>query len=312
MRTRRSVRTVRPARALAGLLLAAAVALTGCGAGGDSGDAPSQMKDAAAAPGEADGATADAKEGAGPAASGARPGAASSAGPKLPVDHVIRTATLTVQVKEVSKALGTARTATENAGGYIGDETTTRDVDSAEQTRVVLRVPVEKYDDVLTALQGTGTLLERTAKAQDVGDQVVDVDSRVASQRASVARVRALMDRAAKLTDVVALEGELSRREADLEALLARQASLKDRTSMATVTLTLTETPVKEAAEDEDPGFLDALAGGWHALLTTLRWIAVAVGAVLPFAVPALAILLAWRRLRRARRETRPGEPAED
>ncbi|MFJ8942190.1 DUF4349 domain-containing protein [Streptomyces sp. NPDC102395] len=305
MRTRR---TVRPARALAGLLLAAAVALTGCGAGSDSGDAPSQMKDAAAAPGEADGAQADAKEGAGPAAGGARPGAA----PKLPVDHVIRTATLTVQVKDVSKALDTARTATENAGGYIGDETTTRDVDSAEQTRVVLRVPVEKYDDVLTALQGTGRLLERTAKAQDVGDQVVDVDSRVASQRASVARVRALMDRATQLTDVVALEGELSRREADLEALLAREASLKDRTSMATVTLTLTETPVKKAAEDEDPGFLDALAGGWHALLTTLRWIAVAIGAALPFAVPALAILLAWRRLHRARHETRPAEPAED
>ncbi|MFJ1733754.1 DUF4349 domain-containing protein [Streptomyces sp. NPDC088254] len=307
MRTRRSVRTVRPARALAGLLLAA-VALTGCGAGGDSGDAPSRMKDAAAAPGEADGAKADAEEGAGPAASGARPGAA----PKLPVDHVIRTATLTVQVKDVPKALDTARSATENAGGYIGDETTTRDVDSAEQTRVVLRVPVGKYDDVLAALQGAGTLLERTAKAQDVGDQVVDVDSRVASQRASVARVRALMDRATKLTDVVALEGELSRREADLEALLARQASLKDRTSMATVTLTLTETPVKKAAEDEDPGFLDALAGGWHALLTTLRWIAVAIGAALPFAVPALVILLAWRRLHRARHETRPDEPTED
>ncbi|MFJ9739038.1 DUF4349 domain-containing protein [Streptomyces sp. NPDC101166] len=311
MRTRRSVR---PVRALSGLLLAAAVALTGCGAGGDSGDAPSAMKDTAAAPGEADGAQADAKEGADAAASGARPGAASGAGsaPKLPVDHVIRTATLTVQVKDVPKALDTARTATENAGGYIGDETTTRDVDSAEQTRVVLRVPVEKYDAVLTALQGTGRLLERTAKAQDVGDQVVDVDSRVASQRASVARVRALMDRATKLTDVVALEGELSRREADLEALLARQASLKDRTSMATVTLTLSETPVTKAAEDDDPGFLDALAGGWHALVTTLRWVAVAIGAVLPFAVPALVIWLVWRRLLRARRATRTAGPAGD
>ena len=36
-------------------------------------------------------------------------------------------------------------------------------------------------------------------KAQDVTDQVVDVDSRVRSQRASVARIRELMDRATKL-----------------------------------------------------------------------------------------------------------------
>ena len=62
------------------------------------------------------------------------------------------------------------------------------------------------------------TRLDRTAKAEDVTDQVVDVDSRIKSQRASVARVRELMDRATKLSDVVELEGELSNREADLEA----------------------------------------------------------------------------------------------
>ena len=49
------------------------------------------------------------------------------------------------------------------------------------------------------------------------------------------------MDKAEKLTDVVALEGELSSRQADLESLLAQQASLKDRTTLATVTLELSE-----------------------------------------------------------------------
>ncbi|MFF3848796.1 DUF4349 domain-containing protein [Streptomyces sp. NPDC002328] len=319
MRTRRSVRTVRPARALAGLLLAAAVALTGCSAGGDSDGGSSKAQDKAAAVDEVGGSeadaagetAADAKTGVGGTQSGAATGAGSA--PQLPVNRVIRTATLTVQVGDVLKALDAARTAAENAGGYVGDETTTRDEDGADQTRVVLRVPVDKYDDVLTALQGTGKLLERTAKAQDVTDQVVDVDSRIASQRASVARIRALMDEATKLTDVVTLEGELSRREADLEALLARQASLKDRTGMATVTLTLSETPVERAAKDDDPGFLDALAGGWDALVTTLRWIAVAFGAVLPFAALALALLLVWLWLLRARRRrTRPAEPARD
>ncbi len=110
-------------------------------------------------------------------------------------------------------------------------------------------MPTEKYDEVLTSLQGAGKLLDRTARAEDVTDQVVDVESRIRSQRASVARVRELMDRATRLSDVVALEGELSSREADLEALLARQASLKDRTSLATITLSLSETPVTKARE---------------------------------------------------------------
>jgi hypothetical protein len=287
MRARHSVR---PVHALAGILLATALALTGCSSGSDSGGA-SAANDAARS--DAKGAAPGAEEGAS--------GAKATRAPKLTASHIIRTASLTVQVKDVPKALDEARAATENAGGYVGDETTTRDSQGHERTRVVLRVPVDSYDEVLAGLQGAGKLLDRTAKAEDVTDQVVDVDSRIKSQRASVARVRELMDKATKLSDVVELEGELSDREADLEALLAQQASLKDRTSLATITLSLSETPVKKAAKDEDPGFVDALAGGWGAFVTMLRWLAVAFGAVLPFAAVAALLVLAWLRVVRPR-----------
>ncbi|MGW1778181.1 DUF4349 domain-containing protein [Streptomyces sp. NPDC002143] len=303
---RRSLRRpVRPAHALAAVLLAAGLAVTGCSGANDTSTSSSADKAAVgeAAPQDLDagdaGAAADEKEGAG--ASGSK----ATTAPQLAVNRIIRTASLTVQVKDVPKALDEARATTENAGGYVGDETTARDEGGGERTRVVLRVPVEKYDDVLADLQGAGKLLERTAKAQDVTDEVVDVESRIASQRASVARVRELMDRATKLSDVVTLEGELSTREADLEALLAQQASLKDRTSLATITVTLSEKPVDPAAEkDDDPGFVDALAGGWAAFVTVLRWIAVAFGATLPFLAAAVLIVLVWLRLARVGRRT--------
>jgi hypothetical protein len=297
MRARRSVR---PVQALAGVLLAAALALTGCSGAGSS--------DGGSIAGGGADAQSDAKGAAGPGgAADSDSGAEATAPPKVTASRIIRTASLTVQVKDVPKALDEARTATENAGGYVGDESTTRDEEGRERTRVVLRVPVDRYDAVLADLQGAGKLLERTAKAQDVTDQVVDVDSRIRSQRASVARVRELMDQATKLSDVVTLEGELSRRESDLEALLARQASLKDRTSLATITLSLAETPVKKAAkEDDDPGFVDALAGGWDAFVTMLRWLAVAIGAVLPFVAVAALIVLVWLRVVRPRLPRRP------
>ncbi|MEU3934785.1 DUF4349 domain-containing protein [Streptomyces sp. NPDC029044] len=299
MRTRRSVR--RPAPALAALLLAAALAVTGCSAGDDSGGSGSAADRGVAAP------QADGKAGAREAApEGAGSGARATAPPKVTASHIIRTASLTVQVEDVPKALEQARTGIENAGGYVGNETTTRDAEGHERTRVVLRVPVEKYEEVLAELEGTGKLLDRSAKAEDVTDQVVDVESRIKTQRASVARIRELMDQAGKLSDVVTLEGELSTRQADLEALLARQKSLEDRTSLATITLSLSETPVKEEAKDDDPGFVDALAGGWNAFVTMLRWLAVAFGAVLPFAAVAALIVLLWVRVVRPRLPRRP------
>ncbi|KUN90196.1 hypothetical protein AQJ66_00950 [Streptomyces bungoensis] len=291
----RTPRITRPVPALAGVLLAACLALAGCSAGGDSGEGSSKSA--------ADGAAQQQ-----PGAGGAKAGDAKSVrrAPRLSPSAIIRTASLTVEVKDVPKALDEARRTAEHAGGYVGNETTGRDEDGHEHTRVVLRVPTAHYDDVLTGLEGTGRLVERTAKAEDVTDQVVDVGSRVRSQRASVARIRDLMDRATKLSDVVGLEGELSSREADLEALLAQQASLKDRTSLATITLSLSETPVHRAAADDSPGFVDALSGGWHAFLAMLRWIALVLGAVLPFAALAAVLALLWVRVVRPRLTRRP------
>ncbi|MFH8439890.1 DUF4349 domain-containing protein [Streptomyces sp. NPDC018026] len=304
-------RPVPPARALAGLLLVAALALTGCTASDAGSDAGGNAKAAAPQQGsQAEGSQTDGKPGA--AGEGGSDGAGASAPPKLAPAHIIRTVSLSVQVKDTPRALDAARTATENAGGYVGDESTTRDAEGHERTEVTLRVPVERYEDVLDDLEGAGKLLRRDAKAEDVTDQVVDVDSRVKSQRASVARVRELMDRVTRLSDVVTLEGELSTRQAELEALLARQAALKDRTSLATITLSLSETPVKheeKKEEDEDPGFTDALAGGWDAFVTMLRWVAVVLGAVAPFAAVAALLALLWLRVVRPRLPRRPKAP---
>ncbi|WP_345041642.1 DUF4349 domain-containing protein [Streptomyces sannanensis] len=297
----RAVRTSRrgPRTALAAVLLTATLAIAGCGAN-DVGSEKSLT----------DGSAADSKGGSG--AHGAPPagerqapqpgdGAARAQKPVKVAPQLIRTAEISVQVDDASKALAKARTVALSAGGFVGNESTERDDEGHVASTVVLRVPQDQYDSVLAKLSGTGKLLSRSSEAKDVTDQVVDVDSRVRTQRASVARVQEMMGRATKLSDVVTLEGELSRRQAELEALLAQQASLKDRTGMATISLALSETePLAEETEG-DPGFLDALGGGWDAFLTTVKWIAVVLGAVLPFAA-ALALLFAlWRLLVRPR-----------
>lgn len=226
--------------------------------------------------------------------------------PLLPA-HIIRTAELDVEVKDATKALAAARRTAENAGGHVAGETTERIDDAHVSSHVVLRVPQEKYDAVLAELAGAGKLLSRKADAKDVTDQVVDVESRIATQRASVNRVRALMDRADKLSDVVTLEGQLSSRQAELESLLAQQAALRDRTTLATITLSLSENEDKgRQAEDDGPGFLDALGGGWHALVTAALWIGIAIAAVAPWVAVFALLYAVWRWVVRPRLPKRP------
>lgn len=296
-----------------GLLLA----VGGCGASGDASGGNEKAADGKAAPREGfadgpDGAGADEGRAASSAekrADGKPSGAKAAPKPGAAATHVIRTATLSVEVRSVPKAVAAARGVAEGAGGLVATENTERLDDTYETSHLVLRVPQERFQEVLRELSGSGKLLSRTSNAKDVTDQVVDVDSRIATQRASVARVRELMDRAERISDVVALEGELSSRQADLESLLAQRSSLKDRTSLATITLDLTppDAPDDDGRE-EDTGFLDALGGGWDAFVTMLRWIAVAFGAAFPFLVTGALALFVWRVLR-ARRAAR-GAPA--
>ncbi|MER5275814.1 DUF4349 domain-containing protein [Streptomyces sp. NPDC002809] len=292
---RRSGRRTRTA--LAAGLLTAVLALSGCGASGDSSDSGSASDERALSAGDQNKAAAAGEAAAGSKEGAAKPGAPSKPNP-VTVAHVIRTASLSVEVKSASRAAAAARTVVQNAGGLVANESTEQVDDTHDSSHLVLRVPQGEYDSVLRELAGAGKLLSRTSTAKDVTDQVVDVESRIATQRASVTRVRKLMDQAEKLVDVVTLEGELSSRQATLESLLAQQASLKDRTTLATITLDLTE-PEAAPEEEGDPGFLDALSGGWHAFLTMLRWLAMAAGATAPFLAAAAVLLVLWRRLRR-------------
>ncbi|MGW6687159.1 DUF4349 domain-containing protein [Streptomyces sp. NPDC054961] len=286
----------RPVAVLAALSLAGALALAGC-AGSDGTSAAGAADAAAPRQQEAVG------QGPAAAASGA-PAPSSDKNQQAPVRaQVIRTATLEVETADAQKATAGARTAAENAGGYVGNETTKRDGDGAMTSTVTLRVPADRFDAVLGAMEGSGKLLGRKVEAQDVTQKVTDVDSRVRTQQASVARVREMMEKASGLADVVTLEAELSKRQSDLESLLAQQTALKDQTSLGTITLTFSE-PAKareKAPEKAEPGFLDALFGGWRAFGTLVTFLLMALAASSPFLLAGAVLLVVFRQVRRWR-----------
>ncbi|CAN3983355.1 DUF4349 domain-containing protein [Kitasatospora purpeofusca] len=304
----------RRAGALAAVAVAAVLA-AGCSASGDgasrdmSAVAPAQAP-AQAAAGEA--AKADAAVGA--------PGVASVA-PKAPpgqpgvtpvVDsrQIAYSAQLTVRTAQVDTALAKARGLAVAAGGYVASETGSSGGDGGPQSgQITVKVPSAAFQPTLDQLAGLGEVLSRRSQAEDLTQQVADVNSRMQSQQASVDRVRALMAQAKTLAEIVSLESELSRRESDLESLQKQVKELSARTSLSTVTLDVRQKagPVQDVPDaPKDKGFWasvgSALGGGWHLLGAIVRGVAVAVAAVLPFllvAAPVAVVLWVLRRRRK-------------
>jgi glycine cleavage system regulatory protein len=243
------------------------------------------------------------QNGSGPGGAGTGKAAPGSAlGRIVPQRALIKTADLSVVVDDVGRRADRAEQIADAAGGEVYADQRNHGQTAQDSTAdLVLKVPPDALDGVLAQLSQLGREADRRTATQDVSEQVADVDSRVNSAKASLARLRALYGRAGTIGEITSLEGQLAQREADLESLQAQQRTLAQQTGDATVSLHLRGTAAAPVAATVPPsGFWPGLKRGWHAFAVSVGWLLTALGALLPFlVVAALAGYALWRVRRR-------------
>ncbi len=229
-----------------------------------------------------------------PAASGAarsNPGAqgAGTTARLAPASSIIYTAQLTVRAANVSSATAQAAQIAEGAGGYVSSETASDHPDhpSEATASVQLKIPVASYSGTLGQLASRlGTQLSLRQQAQDVTQQVADVNSQVTSDEAAIAQLRALLTHAGSVSDLLSVQNQINEEESNLESMQAQQRTLSHETSYATVTLTLLGPKAKPVVHrpKAPPTLAGGLGAGWHALRITVSWTLAFLGAIAPFA----------------------------
>jgi hypothetical protein len=266
------------------LSLAAALAIGGCSAGSKN------MSSAA------------------PQAAGGKAAQPAAGAPvQYQVDNraLVYTGSITVRVPDVDVAADKATAIGTTTGGFLGGDKRTSDNSRSEAT-LVLRVPAAKFSGVVNDLAGLGKQESRSINTDDVTNEVVDLDARIATQQASVNRTRALFAQATTITEIASVEAELAKRESDLGSLEARKRKLADVTTLSTITAILLG-PQAAAPAPKKPGFLVGLKVGWVSFVGTVMVLLTVLGFLLPFAVVlAFPSWFVWRTLRRRSRPVNP------
>lgn len=239
----------------------------------------------------------------------ARPVAAQGAQGQEPAARraVVYTAAIRVSAGDVAGASRQAVEVAERVGGFLFRQDS--DLVGSEKATLVFKVPPEQFQQVLTELGELGRVLDRSVQADDVTDQVVDLEGRLGTARASIGRLQGFLAEARNVGEVASLEAELARRESEAESLEGRLRVLRSTVDLATVTVRLVERTSAEPSDDL-PGFLQGLRSGWVTLVTTARVILAVSGFLTPFVPPAVLVGLAVRRYRRRRRAQRPPGPS--
>lgn len=168
---------------------------------------------------------------------------------------VIRTAYLQVEVGDVDVARTRLEDRVKAAGGYASSSTRYGDT-AAPILEITFRAPATALDDLLAAFRSEGKLLSESINSYEVTMQLVDLEARLKSLRASESAYLDLMKRASSVADVIAVQTELTRVRADIESYDAQRAALADQVAMATITVQLSTpaSPVTDATKDFDLG----------------------------------------------------------
>jgi Domain of unknown function (DUF4349) len=316
--TTTSRRTLRAPAAAAALIAGLVFLLAACSGSSDSGDMDGGGASdlTAEAPAEPDQAARDAAPESESDGVGVDEAANTSLNGSAPVAQraVISTATVSLSSDDVADARFDVQKIVDQMGGEVAEEQTEGGEDM-RRSRLVVRVPSERFNEAVAAFEEVGALESSTRKTEDVTTQVIDTAARIRAQEESLRRVEVLLGRATSIRDIVAIESQLTRRQADLDSLKSQQAFLADQTSLSTIAVHIERTKDVEKKEEKDTdetGFLPGLENGWDALTTFGGGVATVVGAVLPFAV-VLALLgfPAWLLVRRfGRRRTSTSAPA--
>lgn len=227
---------------------------------------------------------------------------------------VISTASMTVETDDVAGTKPRVLAIVSAKKGYLfADETT---FGSEARATLTLKVPPAVFSETLDDLGKLGVLRDQKVSSEDVTDQVIDLESRIAAAEGSLARTGELLTKATALNEIRQLEDEFARRQVDLEKLRGQQKTLEGRIDFATIVLTLhgadDATPALAGGQPapEPPGFGDGLSGGLAVAGTVGTVALAALGALIPF-VPVAAAAYAVYRLVRWRSDRRgPATPA--
>lgn len=153
-------------------------------------------------------------------------------------------------------------------GGYVANDNIF-DIDGRITHRMTLRVPIDKFDQLLTRISESAKKLDRkTISALDVTEEFVDVEARIKTKKELEDRYKELLVKALSVEDLLAIEKEMGILRTEIESMEGRLRYLQDRVSLSSLTIEFYELTTSSF------GFLSklgrAFATGWNWLLAFL------------------------------------------
>jgi len=222
---------------------------------------------------------------------------------------IVRTVNMQFGVEDVRSAFSAVESLVFTAPGAFVESSELRGEGRAASGSLVIRVPADNLDPLLASIRPLGKVLVETSTAEDVSDQIIDIQARLTNAQRFEGELLETLSRtsSAKPNEILEVQRAVADVRENIERLMAQRKQLGLRVALSTIRISLTTEP-----DDTTPARAEGLSGylgrqlhsawrnGLVAVADSFAWlVSVIVGGALWWALLIIAALILRRWLKK-------------
>jgi len=168
-------------------------------------------------------------------------GASSGSGLSATDTKIIKTASISLEVKDVTAALDTLKTLAAAQGGYLSSTNVQRNYNNQLSGTTTLRVPQATFESVIEGVRALGTVKSVSTSGEDVTEEYFDLEAQKTSYTNQLTQYNVIMKQSTRVEDIIKVQEQIDRVQTSLDRLDGRLKYLNSRIDLATITVYLQE-----------------------------------------------------------------------
>ena len=196
---------------------------------------------------------------------------------------IIKTASLSLEVKDVPGSVAALKTIATDKGGYLSSTNMQKGYNDRLSATVIIRVPAAEFDNALTGAKALGTVKSISTQGEDVTENYVDLTAQKASYQNQLAQYNEIMKKSEKVEDIIKVQEQIDRVQTELNRLDGRLKYLDSRIDLSTITVSLQEP--EPVGGDTGHNFVATINEGISGFLGMIDVIIILIFTLLPLII---------------------------
>ena len=161
--------------------------------------------------------------------------------PSVPADwnkQLIKNAVLEMYVNDAKSSGNAIKEAVRSTGGYIASASEVQ-MSSQIKNEMVIRVPREKFDELLDRLSGSAdSVSQKNITSEDVSEEFIDTKARMQAKEKVKDRYYDFLNQARNIEEILKVENEIRTLQEEIESAAGRINYIQHQSALSTIRLT--------------------------------------------------------------------------